>query len=92
MVRDMLSEEKAIIRRALSEDIGDGDVTSQCIVPPDAALNGQFIAKEAGVVAGLEVVRLTFSLGDEHVQLAPHVTDGDQVEAGQVIVTCTRLY
>lgn len=87
MVRDMLSEEKAIIRRALSEDIGDGDVTSQCIVPPDAALNGQFIAKEAGVVAGLEVVRLTFSLVDEGVQLDAHVADGDRVEAGQVIAT-----
>jgi nicotinate-nucleotide pyrophosphorylase (carboxylating) len=45
------------------------------------------MAKEAGVVAGLEVVRLTFSLMDEHVRLDPRVTDGDFVEARQVIAT-----
>jgi nicotinate-nucleotide pyrophosphorylase (carboxylating) len=87
VVKDILSEEEAIIRRALSEDIGDGDVTGQCIVSPDAALNGRFIAKEAGVVAGLEVVRLTFSLVDERLQLDAHVTDGDRVDMGQVIAT-----
>ena len=87
MVKHILSEEEAIIRRALGEDIGDGDVTGHCIVPPDAVLNGRFIAKEAGVVAGLEVVRLTFSLVDERVQLDAHVTDGDRVDVGQVIAT-----
>jgi len=87
VVKHILSEEEAIIRRALGEDIGDGDVTGQCIVPPDAVLNGRFIAKEAGVVAGLEVVRLTFSLVDERVQLNAHVTDGDRVDVGQVIAT-----
>ncbi len=84
---DTHTQTKAIVRRALSEDIGDGDITSQCIVLPDATLNGQFIAKEAGVVAGLEVVRLTFSLVDEGVQLDPYVADGDQAEMGQVIAT-----
>ena len=87
MVKDCLSEEEAIIRRALIEDIGDGDVTGQCIVSPDVVLNGRFITKEAGVVAGLEVVRLTFSLVDERVQLDAHLTDGDRVDMGQVIAT-----
>lgn len=85
MLSDTNTQAKAIVRRALSEDIGDGDVTSQCILPPDATLGGQFIAKETGVVAGLEVVRLTFSMLGENVQFTPHMTDGDQVEMGQVI-------
>lgn len=78
---------KTIVRYALDEDIGDGDVTTRCTLPSEAALNGQLIAKEAGVVAGLEVARLTFSLLDERVQFTPHVADGDQVEAGRVIAT-----
>ena len=87
MVRDLLTQAEVIVRRALSEDIGDGDVTSQCIIPPDATLNGQFIAKEAGVVAGLEVVRLTFSMPGENVHFTPHIADGDQAEMGQAIAT-----
>ncbi len=86
-MNNTLAQVKTIVRRALSEDIGDGDVTTQCIVQPDAMLDGQFIAKEAGVVAGLEVVRLTFSIVGENVQFTPHVADGDQVEIGQVIAT-----
>jgi nicotinate-nucleotide pyrophosphorylase (carboxylating) len=87
MINNSLAQVKTIVQRALSEDIGDGDVTTQCIVAPDAMLKGQFIAKETGVVAGLEVVRLTFSLVDAHVQFTPHVTDGEQVIAGSIIAT-----
>ncbi|MFQ5596257.1 MAG: carboxylating nicotinate-nucleotide diphosphorylase, partial [Anaerolineae bacterium] len=74
-----------IIQRALDEDIGDGDVTTLCTVPPEATLDGEFVAKEAGVIAGLEVARLTFSLVDDRVQFTSRVADGDQVVAGQVI-------
>ncbi|GAB4542407.1 MAG: carboxylating nicotinate-nucleotide diphosphorylase [Anaerolineae bacterium] len=87
VVDDSLLQLETIVRYALSEDIGDGDVTSQWIVPPNATLNGQFMAKESGVVAGLEIVRLTYSLVDEHVQLVPRLADGDQVQKGQVIAT-----
>ncbi|MFQ5342137.1 MAG: carboxylating nicotinate-nucleotide diphosphorylase [Anaerolineae bacterium] len=74
-----------IIQRALDEDIGDGDVTTLCTVPPEAMLIGQFIAKEDGVIAGLEVAKLTFSLVDGRVQFTSRVADGNQVEAGKVI-------
>ena len=43
----------AIVRRALAEDIGDGDVTSECILSPDVILRGEFVAKADGVLAGL---------------------------------------
>jgi len=85
MINNSLAQVKTVVQRALSEDIGDGDVTTQCIVPADAMLKGQFIAKEAGVVAGLEVVKLTFSLIDTYVQFTPHVADGEQVIAGSII-------
>ena len=82
-----LTQVKSIVRRALKEDIGEGDVTSRCTVPPRALLTGRFIAKEAGIVAGLEVARLTFSLLDERVELTSHVADGDPVTVGKVIAT-----
>jgi nicotinate-nucleotide pyrophosphorylase (carboxylating) len=77
----------AVVQRALDEDIGDGDVTTLCTVPADAVAEGSFYAKQAGVVAGLEVARLTFSLVDERVRFFPRVADGDRVERGDVIAT-----
>jgi nicotinate-nucleotide pyrophosphorylase (carboxylating) len=83
----LLAEVEPIIRRALREDIGDGDVTTRCTVPAQMLLAGRFIAKEAGIVAGLEVARLTFAMLDENVEFTPHVADGECVAAGQVIAT-----
>jgi nicotinate-nucleotide pyrophosphorylase (carboxylating) len=80
---ERLIEIKAIILNALREDIGDGDITTLCTVPPNADLEGTFFAREDGVIAGLEVARLTFSLIDEWVQFIPTLADGDWVEKGQ---------
>ncbi len=85
----MTPEIQSIISRALAEDIGDGDVTTLCIVPPDANLAGRLVAKEAGIVAGLEVIQTVFALLDERVRVMPQVADGDAVVRGQVIATLT---
>ena len=58
-----------IIRNALAEDIGDGDVTTLNTVAETAMLTGVFLAKEAGVVAGLDVVRQVFHQVDPRVSL-----------------------
>jgi nicotinate-nucleotide pyrophosphorylase (carboxylating) len=84
---DLLSQIKPIVQRALDEDLGDGDVTTQCTIPEDATLTGRFIAKAAGIIAGLEVARLTFALIDERVQVEFSILDGDRVNKGQVFGT-----
>ncbi len=76
-----------IIRAALAEDIGDGDVTTLNTIPADMTLHGVFLAKEAGVVAGLEVVRRVFRQLDATVELTFTVADGDRVEPRQVFGT-----
>lgn len=86
-VEDLLFQAKPLIQQALAEDIGEGDVTTLSIVPPELWFEGRFIAKQAGVVAGLAVVRLTFGLLDERVQVKLKTTDGAWVEKGQVIAT-----
>ena len=75
----------AIVRRALDEDIGDGDVTTLCTIGPDAWVTGRFLAKAPGVVAGLEVVRAVFGQLDARVRFAARVADGDPVEARTVV-------
>jgi nicotinate-nucleotide pyrophosphorylase (carboxylating) len=84
---DILTQVKPIIQAALAEDIGDGDVTAACTVPVESILKGRFIAKAGGIVAGLEVVRLTFWLLDEQIGFTPTLADGDPVTAGQVVAT-----
>ena len=84
---ELLDQIRPIIQRALDEDIGDGDVTTRCTIPEDARLEGCFIAKAEGIIAGLEVARLTFALIDERVQVEFTIHDGDPVSKGQVFGT-----
>jgi nicotinate-nucleotide pyrophosphorylase (carboxylating) len=73
-----------IVQRALDEDLGDGDVTTLCTIPEGATLAGRFIAKADGIIAGLEIARLTFALVDERVQVDFLIHDGDPVTKGQI--------
>jgi nicotinate-nucleotide pyrophosphorylase (carboxylating) len=83
-----LSEEILdIIRRALKEDIGSGDVTSNSIIPADAAMNGKIIAKQNGIVAGLDVARATFEILDSRIQFRAKVSEGSPVETSQTLAT-----
>ena len=88
----LLDQLTPIVQRALDEDLGDspvsrGDVTTLCTIPENAMLEGRFIAKADGIIAGLEVARLTFALIDEHVQVEFTIHDGDPVTKGQVFGT-----
>ena len=82
--RDQL---QPIVQRALDEDIADGDVTTLCTIPADATSSGDFIAKANGIIAGLEVARLTFALVDDRVTVDFSIHDGDAVTKGQVFGT-----
>lgn len=75
----------AAIQQALKEDIGSGDVTTDSIVPPEAAMSGQIIAKQTGVIAGLDVAGATFSLLDRRVEFTPRIAEGARVEKRQIL-------
>ena len=84
MTTARLSEDiLSIVRQALAEDIGEGDVTSQCVLSPDAILRGEFVAKAEGVLAGLAVARAAFELTDPSVTFTPLAEDGARVVCGQ---------
>jgi len=73
------------IRRALDEDIGTGDATTLSIVPPDATMRGQIIAKQDGIIAGLDVARAAYQLLDSDVDFAAQVADGSRVTKGGIL-------
>ncbi len=74
-----------IIKQALEEDIGMGDMTTNSVVPFGKQANGRFIAKETGVICGLPVVRRVFALLEPEIRFSPVCRDGDTVEKGKVI-------
>jgi nicotinate-nucleotide pyrophosphorylase (carboxylating) len=82
---DVGDQVQMIIQQALREDIGDGDVTTLCTVPPDQMVRGKLVAKEAGVIAGLEVARLTFLQVDKRIEFLPQIADGGWVDVGDII-------
>lgn len=67
------------IQRALDEDVGPGDATSTCVVPADAVMRGDLVAKQAGVVAGLDVAAAVFRRLDPRVVLTAEAAEGARV-------------
>ncbi|HKO45542.1 MAG TPA: carboxylating nicotinate-nucleotide diphosphorylase [Pyrinomonadaceae bacterium] len=85
MTEPLSHEILACLRHALDEDVGAGDATTNSIVPEDATLNAQIIAKQEGVVAGLDVAQKVFLLLDDRVSFLAHVTEGSTVTSGTVL-------
>jgi len=75
----------AAIGRALAEDVGPGDVTTNSIIPPGAGMRGQIIAKQEGVIAGLDVAQAVYQAVDPAVTFTPQVDEGAQVRRGQAL-------
>jgi len=74
-----------LVRRALEEDVGRGDVTTEATVPPQALARGVFIAKSECVVAGLDVAFEVFDQVDDAVDCSPKLRDGDRCPVGTTI-------
>ena len=71
---------------ALEEDLGRGDCTSNSSVPATLSHEGFILAKEAGVVAGIDVAREVFKRVDPEVVFEAKVADGASVEVGDVVI------
>lgn len=80
-----------IVRRALAEDVGTGDVTTEATVPADQRARGVFLVKTGCVLAGLEVVAETFRQLEPSVAVRFSKSDGDRCEAGDEIGVVTGL-
>jgi len=77
------------IRRALVEDIGPGDVTTNAIVPEDAVMKGRIVAKQDGIVAGLDVAQAVYDMVDHRVSFTAHVEEGEHVSNKTLLASVT---
>jgi len=77
-----------LVRATLLEDLGRaGDLTTDAIVPVDIVATTVLTAREAGVVAGLDLAALAFRLVEPDIEVATRCSDGSEVSPGQVIAT-----
>ncbi|MHC4662980.1 MAG: carboxylating nicotinate-nucleotide diphosphorylase [Planctomycetota bacterium] len=76
-----------IVSGALFEDIGPGDATTMLMIQSDAVGTGSFIARENGVLAGIQLAELVFRSVDEGIEIAPNLDEGGGFSAGDIIAT-----
>ncbi|MBI5701602.1 carboxylating nicotinate-nucleotide diphosphorylase [Candidatus Saganbacteria bacterium] len=74
-----------LIKMALAEDIGSGDVTSDAIIGKDRKTKAVIIAKEAGIIAGLPLAQMVFNVLDKKVKFVYKIKDGSKVKKGQIV-------
>jgi nicotinate-nucleotide pyrophosphorylase (carboxylating) len=74
-----------ILRAALTEDIGAGDITTQLTVPQDAMASARVLVKAEGVLCGLEIGLRAFTLLDPELKITLSGRDGQRVSHGTVV-------
>ena len=76
-----------IVRAALLEDLGRaGDITTMAVIPPDARFRGAVVARQPGVVAGIETAAIAFRLVDPALRVVVERPDGTAVAPGDAVL------
>lgn len=78
-----------LIRMALQEDITSEDVSTNAVMPTATKGTVELIAKEDGVIAGLDIYARVFTIMDEKTEIDFHCKDGDEVKKGELMATVT---
>ena len=78
-----------IVEKALLEDIGTGDITSEFIIPSNIKAKGIIKTSEEGVVAGLDIACLIFKKLDSEIIFQEKIKDGTKVARGKVLAEIT---
>ena len=78
-----------LIRMALQEDITSEDVSTNAVMPTATKGTVDLIAKEDGVIAGLDIYARVFTILDEKTEINFYCKDGDEVKKGDLMATVT---
>ncbi len=76
-----------LIKGALAEDVGSGDVTAKVSVPVSARFSGRLVARQVGVLSGMEAARAVFRLVSPKIRVRILVKDGSRFKKGTVLAT-----
>lgn len=82
---------EACVRAAIEEDLAGGlDVTSVATIPFEQEADADFVARAGGIVAGVPVIWAVLEVAtDDAVEVVEHVSDGDEVKPGDLLLTAT---
>src|SRR5690606_698811 len=77
-----------LVRETLLEDLGRaGDLTSNLIIPADAHARLALVAREPGVLAGMDLARIAFRVMDPAIRFQPQLRDGARLKQKDVLAT-----
>jgi nicotinate-nucleotide pyrophosphorylase (carboxylating) len=79
-----------IIRRALDEDLGSGDITTNSIFSNEV-VSASLLAKESGIISGLSVFKRVFEILNDEISFNFHFDDGDRIVAGEIVAKLQGL-
>ncbi len=77
---------KLIVKEALKEDIGNGDITTNSLIPKEKKIKARIFSRENAVVCGVEIAKEVFRLLDPQVKLKVYHSDASIVKAGETII------
>ena len=77
---------ETFILQALNEDIGNGDYTSLACIKTDKNSKAQLIAKENGILSGIEIGLKVFELVDKNLQVKLLITSGEKLKKGDIVL------
>ena len=83
---------KQVVDYALQEDIGNGDITTNSLIPYDMQAKATMVTKASGVIAGLAVAEYVFKTLSPDVLWKTFVNDGDKVAKGTLILEISGSY
>ena len=92
MEEKVLKSAEVLFDLAYAEDIGDGDITTNNLIPFGETRTAILVAKESGVVAGLPVTEMVFRKFDENLKWDVKLPDGSKVKPGDILVEFTANY
>lgn len=75
----------SIVRHALIEDIGKGDITTQLTIPENKDIKANLLVKEDCIICGMEVAERVFKIVDKDIEFSALVKEGRPIKKGRVI-------
>jgi len=81
------TQTRRLVKAALAEDLGSrGDITTQALVPPGARAHARIVAREPGILAGIDVAALVFQMTNRWLKIRMLRRDGQRFRAGEAIL------
>lgn len=87
-----LSKVDELVEKAIAEDVGAGDISTDLLIPREKSARAKIMAKDYGVIAGLQVAEKVFKHLDPNLNWKARCADGDKIKRGEIIVEFEGSY